>query len=124
MKTKTLIASMAMSLALMGTASAGDLATMDGIPAEAMSHADMGKVEGKYNPYQLFAVYLFARNMASKPAPVYQKPVATPSKPTASSSCSFTSYNCNVGWAIDRVSQPGNYTTKQSLDAYWRSVGP
>ena len=92
MKTKTLIASMAMSLALMGTASAGDLATMDGIPAEAMSHADMGKVEGKYNPYQLFAVYLFARNMASKPAPVY----STPSNSIASK---------NQGWTPNKANE-------------------
>jgi len=56
MKTKTLIASMAISLALMGAANAGDLATMDGIPAEVMSHADMDNVEGK-GPLSLYGNY-------------------------------------------------------------------
>jgi hypothetical protein len=48
MKTKSLIAGLAISMAVMGSAMAGELATMEGIPAEAMSQGEMDKVEGKF----------------------------------------------------------------------------
>ncbi|CAA9892210.1 exported hypothetical protein [Candidatus Methylobacter favarea] len=52
MKTKSLIAGLAISMAVMGSTMAGELATMEGIPAEAMSQGEMDKVEGKYyNPF-------------------------------------------------------------------------
>lgn len=47
MNTKSFFAGLVVSMAVMGSAMAEDLATMDGIPVEAMSHEDMGKVEGK-----------------------------------------------------------------------------
>lgn len=47
MNTKSLIASMAVSMAMAGNVSASELATMEGIPAEVMSHSELDKVEGK-----------------------------------------------------------------------------
>lgn len=48
MNTKSFIAGLAISMTVMGSAMADDLTTMEGIPAEAMSHADMESVEGKF----------------------------------------------------------------------------
>jgi hypothetical protein len=47
MKTKSLIAGLAISMAFMSSGMAENLTTMGDIPAEAMSHGEMDKIEGK-----------------------------------------------------------------------------
>jgi hypothetical protein len=50
MKTKSLIAGLAISMAVMSFAMASELSTMEGIPGEAMLQEDMQKIEGKGYP--------------------------------------------------------------------------
>ncbi|MEE9356154.1 MAG: hypothetical protein V3U75_11245 [Methylococcaceae bacterium] len=47
MKTKYLIANIVVSMTLSGITLAEKLSTLEGIPAEVMSHQDLSKVEGK-----------------------------------------------------------------------------
>ncbi|CAA9892214.1 exported hypothetical protein [Candidatus Methylobacter favarea] len=62
MKTKSLIAGLAISMAVMGSTMAGELATMEGIPAEAMSQGEMDKVEGKFFEFNPNYGWLWVNN--------------------------------------------------------------
>ncbi|MEE9356631.1 MAG: hypothetical protein V3U75_13660 [Methylococcaceae bacterium] len=55
MKTKYLIANIAILMTVSGISFAEKLSTMEGIPAEVMSHEDLLSVEGKSDPYRIYA---------------------------------------------------------------------
>lgn len=48
MKAKSVIAGMAISMAMIGSAMAESISTIAGIPAEAISHSELNKIKGRW----------------------------------------------------------------------------